>query len=133
MLKFILCAVLGLATLQSARAHDEIRKIDFSRVIIGPDEVFKDCKRHDDVGKCLESTELTLGRLCIIAAGQPDPKSSVADQIAHGKLAMRLAGAKELELSIDEIKYLKDQVAKTGFSVIAIYQAERMLDPTVDK
>lgn len=127
--------IVALGLLISPALADETpRKIDFSKVLVGPDGPFKDCKKQDEnTGKCLEQTGLTLGRLCLTAAAMPDKSSSLADQVAHGKLAMKLVDAREVELSVDDVKFLKDQIGKLGYNAMAVYQAVRLLDPTVDK
>lgn len=107
------------------------RKIDFSKVIMGIDGPFKDCRKlDDDSKKCLENVDLTLGRMCVTAAALPDKTASVVDQVAHGKLAMKLLDAKEMALTLDEIKFLKDQIGKMGYNTIAVSQAIEQLDPS---
>lgn len=103
--------------------------VDFTQVLRGPDGPFKDCRRNDDAGKCIEYVDLTLGRLCINAAALPDRNASIADQTSHGRLAMRLLDAKEVDLTAEEIKFLKDQIAKLGYNSIVVYQAVKLLDP----
>lgn len=133
MISRVLTIVVAIVIAVPALADEAPRKIDFSHILIGPDGPFKDCRRSDEAGKCVEQTNLTLGRICLTAAAMPDKGASPADQVAHGRLAMKLLDAKELELSIDDIKFLKDQIGKLGYNTLAVYQAIRMLDPTVDK
>lgn len=108
------------------------RAIDFSTVIKGADGPFKECRKMDDVGKCLELAELTLRSMCVTAAALPDKNATLADQASHGRLAMRLLDAKEMDLSAEDISFLKAQIAKLGYNTMAVYQAIRLLDPTTD-
>jgi len=82
---------------------------------------------------------LTLGRICLTAAAMPDKAISPADQIVHGRLALKLLevisrqGTQEEALSSDDITILKAQIAKLGYNTMAVYQAVKLLDPLVDK
>lgn len=122
-----------------AYADDAPRKIDFAKVLTGPDGPFRDCKKSDDAGKCVELVDLTLGRMCISAAAMPDKSMSPGDQAEHGHLAMRIVevmsytGTKEMALSSENITFLKIAITKLGYNTMAVYQATKMLDPTVDK
>lgn len=123
-----------------AFAEEAPRKIDFSKVLIGPDGPFKECRHQDEAtGKCTDEVKLTLGRVCIAAAAMSDKGASLVDQTAHGRLALKLVevisrqGTQEEVLSPDDITFLKAQIAKLGYNTMAVYQAVRMLDPTVDK
>lgn len=120
-------------SIHAAEVSVEPKALDMTVVLKGPDGPFKDCRHSDDNGKCSDFTDMTLGRLCTVAAALPDKSASVADQIAHGKLAMKLVDSKNIVLSVDDIKFLKDQIGKLGYNTMAVYQAVRMLDPTVDK
>jgi hypothetical protein len=133
-MKIIATIILSSFFAVPALADDAPRKIDFTKVIIGPEGPFKECKRHDDASpKCLEETDLTLGRMCIAAAAMPDKGVSAVDQISHGRMAMKLLDAKQMELGPDDITFLKGAIAKLGYNTMAVYQASKLLDPTVDK
>ena len=138
-MKFIL-ALLASLIIVPAFADDAPRKIDLAKVLTGIDGTAKDCRRQDEAtGRCIDYVELTLGRICVAAAALPDKNMSLADQIMHGRLANKLAdvmarpGLQQVELSPDDITFLKAQIAKLGYNAMAVYQAIRMLDPTVDK
>lgn len=108
--------------------------IDFSKDIVGPDGPFKECKQTDQSGKCIDSINLTLGRICITAAGLPDKDANIVDQVKHGKLASELITSDKLSLSVEDIAFLKKQIAKLGYNTIIVYQAVKLLDPaSVDK
>jgi hypothetical protein len=38
-----------------------------------------------------------------------------------------------MELSVDDTKFVKDQIGKFGYNTIVAYQTVRLLDPPVDK
>lgn len=124
---------IALAFASPCLAEENLRQIDFTKVLTGPDGPFKECKKQDDAGKCIKQIDLTLGLLCLTAAAMPDRGASLADQVAHGRLAMKLLDAKMMELSSDDVTFLKSQIAKLGYNTMAVYQATRLLDPTVDK
>lgn len=137
-MKFIIVLISSLISINAFA--EEPRKIDMATVLNGADGPFKECRKIDDAtGKCTEQVDLTLGRLCLNAAGWPDKSVNIVDQISHGRLAMKILetisnpGVKEIALTVDDIKFLKDQSAKLGYNTMIIYQAAKLLDPATDK
>lgn len=130
----LICLLLACAPVARADEVAPPRMIDFTAVIMGLNGPMKDCtKFSDDGGKCIESVDLTLGRMCATAAAIPDRGTNIVDQTAHGKLAMKLIDAKEMALTGTELKYIEDQLPKLGYPQTSAYQAIRLLDPTAAK
>jgi hypothetical protein len=120
-----LCLVLALIASSASAAE-----IDFSTIIQGPDGPFKECRQYDQTGgKCLELIDLTLRRLCVTAAALPEKDAPIVEQVKHGKLASDLVAADRMALSAEDVAFLKRNIAKLGYSTMAVYQAIKQLDP----
>lgn len=122
----IIVAMLLAASPSLAQSPHEV---DFNTVIAGPDGPFKECRQSDESGKCVKLIDLTLRSMCVSAAGMAERDAPIVEQVKHGKLATDLITADKLALSAEDVAFLKRQIAKTGYSTIAVYQAVKLLDP----
>lgn len=118
---------------ESAPPAEPSRKIDFTTVLLNLDGLpFEDCKKASkDGSKCEDgfSVPMTLGRMAANALSVPDRAITYADQTLRGRLSSQVIDGNAVELSVDDIKLIKDQIAKLGFNAVAVFHATQILDP----
>lgn len=89
-----------------------------------------ECVRlNTDRTKCEDEITLTLGWLSRFALDMPEDKIPISDIIRRGNLSERIKASDKLELSVDEAKLLKDQIAKLSYRTNIKFQAIQMIDP----
>jgi hypothetical protein len=130
MLKKLTVLLALVTTPVHAEDKQKLYPVDLTPTMMGLDgQPFKDCRRSDDAGKCVETVNLTLGRLCAIAASLPDRGASTTEQVLHGALALRLASSVSADLTFDEIGFLKLQFGKLGYNTMIVAQAVKLIEP----
>lgn len=105
--------------------------IDFTTVLNDPDgKPFLDCVRYEgSPPACAETTPLTLSRLAVAGLDQPVANEQYADKVKRGVLQAKVYGAKDVALSVAEIKTIEDAISKLQYRTFAIFQAAKLLDP----
>jgi hypothetical protein len=116
--------LLLLATPSPARA------LDFTAILHTADgTIAEDCAHIAD-GKCDKTVPLTLGRLAAAALSQPS-KAQTAEQVIDGDLARRVIGAKDMELSPEEIVKIKQKLGDLGYNAAVVAEAVHAIDPSM--
>lgn len=79
---------------------------------------------------CKRVGDLTLGYVVRVALNLNEPNISVEQIFLRGQLSQKIAKAiTPVDLTAEEVKVLKDQVVKTGFSPLEKFSAIGILDP----
>lgn len=117
-----------------ARAADEVRKVDFTKVLTDQDDQpIKECAddpQPKDLRDCREHRPVTLGMVSLRALVIPEQGLSPEDSVKRGALGLSLYKATAVEVSPEDVVLLKKQISKAYGPLIAV-RAARLLDPTV--
>lgn len=108
-------------------------EVDLDTILLAQDGKPKqECVRLNsaDRTKCDEEITITLGWLSKIALDLVEDKIPYSEIIKRGKLAEKISLSKKVDLGIDEIKLLRDQIAKVNYSTLIRFQAIKLIDPT---
>jgi len=91
-------------------------------------------KEVDNDGEpIIKETIITLGKICANALMTPPKQPDTGEEkVKKGKLAMRIWGLDEAELSIDELKLLKDQIG-IAYGPLVVTQAWDLLEDREDE
>lgn len=110
-------------------------EVDLDTILLGQDGKPKqECVKLNsaDRTKCDEEITVTLRWLSMIALDltPPDEKLIYSEIVKRGRLADKLSLSGKVDLSIDDAKLLKDQIAKVNYSTLIRFQAIKLIDPT---
>lgn len=129
----LLTVVLGsIYTTQDGLSERETMKIRLDHVLIDLEGEKlierRKTKEKDESGKpVIKEIELTLGKIGANALMTPVEKDTGDEKAAKGSLAMKIYSAGEIDLSIDELKLLKDNIDRC-YGPLVITQARELLE-----
>jgi hypothetical protein len=108
-----------------------VHATDFNTVLTGQnDKPAIECLRLSvDKQKCDEEITVTLGWLVRIALDLPEERMKTSDIINRGMLSEKIKTNPNIDLSVEEAKLAKDQVAKLNYRVNIRFQAIKLIDP----
>lgn len=90
----------------------------------------KECLEADKATppSCISTRDLSLGIVAMEALGSSDPDLRGDEKAKAGALAIKVAGAKEMVLTLEEAALIKKQVNKV-FDPVTVARVNAMLDP----
>ncbi len=130
-MKKILVAVLLMVS--PAFAADEPRKIDFTTVLLDPDDKpLTECADDPlpkEMRDCIARRPITLGLVALGALSMFEQGLAPEEVAKRGALGLELYKATAAALTPEDIVLLKKQIAKRYTPLMAI-RAFRLIDPT---
>lgn len=141
-MRFTFAAALAVALFAAGPAA----AIDFTTPVLKEDgQPFTRCAEFDaqtnapagGSPRCLREEALTLGQLLFDALNAPESGLTNDGIVARGLLALKVRGAKDLELDDRQRDVAKavlfSAVAKLGYKPVAIVRALELIDPAAVK
>ena len=114
-------------------AADEPRKIDFTTVLLDPDDKPMSECADDPLPKeardCVTRRPITLGLIALGALAQYEQGTAPEEVAKRGALGLELYKSTGATLTPEDIVLLKKQIAKRYTPLMAI-RAFRLIDPT---
>lgn len=117
----------------AAFAAEVPRKIDFTIPITDQDnEIITECSDNPppkDDRDCKVRRPITLGIIAMRALSAPEQGLPADKALVRGQLALSVYKSSGSELTADEIKLIKDQIAAKFPSPLIVIRAFAILDP----
>lgn len=115
-----------------AVAADDVRKIDFTTIMVDQDDhQLTECADPADK-ECKDKRPITLGMVCMRALINPEPGLKPEDSLKRGKLALDIYKANAAQLTAEEITTIKAQIAK-AYGPLVVVRVFPLLDPVTAK
>lgn len=131
--KFLVSAASAAYLLALAINPAPAAEVDLATVIRNQDgEPFTDCRKWDQSKSpsfCEREVQQTVGAMIVAALNTPEQGLGYDEQVRRGLLALRVSGAKSIDFGVDDLKLVKDLLAKRGYIPIALVRAMEVLDP----
>lgn len=126
--------IVALAMITSVAHAAEQTKVNFDQPIKSLEgKAFILCEEADKDRKCTKELDLTLEKMALQVLQQPEQGLSGTELTRRAYLALRIYEVKTLGLSADDIKLIKDLIAKGTYNPVAVYRAYDLLDGSVPK
>lgn len=125
--------IVALAMITSVAHAAEQTKVNFDQPIKSLEgKAFILCEEADK-GKCTKESDLTLEKMALQVLQQPEQGLNGTELTRRAYLALRIYEVKNIGLSADDIKLIKDLIAKGTYNPVAVYRAYDLLDGSVPK
>lgn len=129
-----LTACAAIFVTSSLIAADAVRQIDFTAVLTDPDDapitVCADQVAPKDEAECKTHRPVTLGFAAMKALVTPEQNATPETAFKRGQLALMVYKSSAAQLTVDELKMIKDAIAKT-WGPLVVARAFPLLDPAL--
>lgn len=127
----IVSSLLILAALTAGAAAAEV---DFAAKPLNEEgKPFTNCQEYDNANPqapvCKKMVDMTLTDMALLALNNPETGLTPEELIRRGQLAIRIRKGGKQDMAADDVKLIRDLMAKRNFAPVAFVRAIELLDP----